>query len=377
MNIIILGAGLVGGPMAIDLAKDKNFDVTVADIDTKRLAELEKHGIKTRVQDLGESDGVTTLAGKYDMVLNAVPGFMGFRTLEAIIKSGRNVVDIAFFPEDPFQLDDLAKKHGVTAIVDCGVSPGMSNVLIGHAHRQLDTTDSILIYVGGLPLRRDWPYEYKASFSPADVIEEYVRPARYIRNGEMVTKPALSEPELLSFPPLGTLEAFNTDGLRTLAQTIDAPDMKEKTLRYPGHIERMAMLRETGFFSKEPIEVNGTAIRPLDFTSKLLFPMWKLNPGEIDCTVLKVIVEGRKDGKAVRHTWDMVDKADPETGIHSMARTTGYTATAAARLLAEGRFGDKGVIPPEYIGRRPECVDFMVTQLEERGVVYSEKVETG
>jgi lysine 6-dehydrogenase len=375
MNIIILGAGLVGGPMAIDLAKDKNFDVTVADIDTKRLKELEKHGINTRMQDLGEPSGVTALASEFDMVLSAVPGFMGYQTLEAIIKAGKNVVDIAFFSEDPFALDDLARKHGVTAVVDCGIAPGMGNVLTGLANDRLDKTDEVIIYVGGLPECREWPYEYKAVYSPVDVIEIYTRPARFIRNGERVTMPALSEPELLYFPPLGTLEAFNTDGLRSLAQTIDCPNMKEKTLRYPGHIERIAMLRESGFFSKEPIECNGAAIRPLDFTSKLLFPMWKLNPGDVDCTVFKVIVEGQKDGKAVRFTWDMFDKADSVTGIPSMARTTGYTATAAARLLAAGLYDEKGITPPEYIGRRPDCVGFMLKRLEERGVVYTETVE--
>lgn len=374
MKIIVLGAGLVGGPMALDLAKDKAFDVTVADIDTNRLKALENHGIKTRMQDLGEPKGVTSLVRSYDMVLSAVPGFMGYRTLEAIIEAGKNVVDIAFFPQDPFTLDDLAKKRGVTAIVDCGVAPGMGNVLAGLAHHRLDSTDEIVIYVGGLPESREWPYEYKAVYSPADVIEMYTRPARFVQNGEFVTKPALSDPELLTFPPLGTLEAFNTDGLRTLAQTIDCPNMKEKTLRYPGHIELMAVLRESGFFSKEPIQCNGATIRPLDFTSKLLFPIWKLNPGEIDCTVLKVIVDGQKDGEAIRYTWDLFDRADAETGISSMARTTGYTATAAVRLLAGGRFDDHGIIPPEHLGRRPECANFIIDKLKERGVVYHPSV---
>jgi saccharopine dehydrogenase-like NADP-dependent oxidoreductase len=375
MKIIVLGAGLVGAPMALDLSGDENFDVTVADIDTGRLAELKKCGVDTHVQDLGEPSGVTALVKDYDIVLNAVPGFMGYRTLEAIIAAGRNVVDIAFFPEDPFPLDTPAKKNGVTAIVDCGVAPGMTNVLAALGDHRLDETESIVMYVGGLPECREWPYEYKAGFSPADVIEEYTRPARYVQNGEMVTLPALSERELLSFPPLGTLEAFNTDGLRTLAKTIDCPNMKEKTLRYPGHIERMAVLRETGFFGKEPIDVNGAKVRPLDLTSKLLFPMWKLDPGEIDCTVLKVIVEGRKGGENLRYTWDMFDRADEETGVHSMARTTGYTATAAVRLLADGRFDDKGLVPPEYLGRRPDCVEFLLKYLEDRGVEYREAVE--
>jgi saccharopine dehydrogenase-like NADP-dependent oxidoreductase len=236
MNIIVLGAGLVGAPMAADLAADSSFKVTVADVDTKKLDDLEHQPVSLVQQDLSEPDNVYKLARKNDLVLNALPGFLGFKTLEAVIKAGKNVVDIAFFPEDPFLLDKPAKNKKVTAVVDCGVAPGMSNILTGHACRMLDKTESVLIYVGGLPEYREWPYEYKAVFSPLDVIEEYTRPARYVENGKLVTRPALSDAELLDFPPLGTLEAFNSDGLRSLANTIDSPNMKEKTLRYPGHI---------------------------------------------------------------------------------------------------------------------------------------------
>jgi lysine 6-dehydrogenase len=376
MKVVVLGAGLVGGPMAIDLAKNPSFDVTVADINPKELEKLEEHSITTRREDLSSSDKVRTLVAESDLVLSAVPGFMGFKTLETIIEAGKNVVDIAFFPEDCFLLDDKAKENGVTAIVDCGVAPGMSNLLAGHVDHILDSTDTILIYVGGLPETREWPYEYKAVFSPIDVIEEYTRPARYVENGQLVTRPALSDPEYLEFPGIGTLEAFNSDGLRTLADTIDAPNMKEKTMRYPGHIEKMAVLRETGFFSKDEIEINGVKIRPLDFTAKLLFPKWQLKKGDIDITVMKVVVEGQKDGKKLRYTYDLIDRLDAATMTHSMARTTGYTATAALRMLADGLYSQKGISPPELVGRHPECVLFMRKYLEDRGVIYTESVET-
>ena len=375
MNILILGAGLVGGPMAIDLSKDKRFRVTVADINKEALDKLKSlHPVQTVVKDLSIPGDVTRLAGKYDMVINAVPGFMGFQTLQAIIEAGKNVVDIAFFIEDPFLLDALAKEKNVTAIMDCGVAPGMCNILIGYADHLLDKTEKVVYYVGGLPVIREWPWEYKAVFSPADVIEEYTRPARFIENGKMIIKPALSDPERMDFPGIGTLEAFNTDGLRSLALTISAPDMKEKTLRYPGHIEKMAVLRETGFFSQEPVEIKGNKIRPIDVTAKLLFPKWKLNEGEEDITVMKVIVEGKKDDKRLRYTWDLHDRYDPETRIHSMARTTGYTATVALRMIVENIYTRKGISVPEYIGRQEECVAFMLKGLEERGVIYRESI---
>lgn len=223
---------------------------------------------------------------------------------------------------------------------------------------------------------REWPYDYKAVFSPVDVIEEYTRPARYVENGVMVVKPALSDPELIHFPEAGTLEAFNSDGLRTMATTIKAPNLKEKTLRYPGHIEKMAVLRETGFFSREPVEIDGRMIRPLDFTAKLLFPKWEMREGDIDMTIMRVIVEGTRGGERLRYTYDLFDRFDKKTGVHSMARTTGYTATMALRMIAGGLYTRTGVSAPEYIGKQPECVAFMLEGLEQRGVVYRETVES-
>ena len=376
MKIIVLGGGLVGGPMALDLAADEQFEVTVADRDEQVLADLQsKADITPLVADLADPAAVTALVADYDFVVDAVPGFMGFQTLKAIIEAGRHVIDIAFFPEDPFELDALAKEKGVTAIMDCGVFPGMGSALIGRVARKLDEVDSVLTYVGGLPEIRQWPWEYKAVFSPVDVIEEYMRPARYVENGTLVTRPALSDPELIDFPGIGTLEAFNTDGLRTLAKTIDAPNMKEKTLRYPGHIEKMAVLRESGFFSEEKIEVGGQMVRPLDVTAKLLFPMWKLEPGEGDITVMQIQVEGRKNGQRLRYVYDLHDEFDHDMGVTSMARTTGYTATVALRMVAEGLYSHQGISPPEYLGGQFGCVDYLLKGLADRGVVYLERVE--
>jgi saccharopine dehydrogenase-like NADP-dependent oxidoreductase len=372
MKMIVLGCGLVGGPMAIDLAKEDAFEITIVDKNQEVLDALaaRHNNIKTLQKDLGDPQEVTSLVSDYDLVINAVPGFMGFQTLRAIIEAGRNVVDIAFYSEDPFDLDALAKEKGVTAIVDCGVAPGMSNLLIGHVHEYLDRTDSILIYVGGLPETRRWPFDYRAVFSPIDVIAEYTRPARYVENGNLVIRPALSDPELIDFPGIGTLEAFNTDGLRTLADTIDAPNMKEKTLRYHGHIEKMAVLRAAGFFDEEAVEIDGHSIRPVDFTAKLLFPQWQMEEGEVDITVLQIIVEGEKNGTPQRFVYNLLDKFDAPSNTHSMARTTGYTATVAARMLATGLYDQTGISPPEFVGRHQECVDFMLEGLAERGLVF-------
>ena len=376
MNFVVLGAGLVGGPMARDLAADSGTSVTVADLSESALHQLTAcDGIQTVQVDLSDREALVRILTPADMVINAVPGFMGYATLKTIIEAGKNVIDIAFFPEDAFSLDELAKDNGVTAVVDCGVAPGMSNMLVGYGHSRFDRADSAIIYVGGLPEIRNWPYEYKAVFSPVDVIEEYVRPAVYVENGAIVTRPALSDPELIDFPGVGTLEAFNTDGVRSLYKTLEIPNMKEKTLRYPGHIEKIQLLRESGFFRADPVEIGGVPVRPVDMTAKLLFPMWQLKPDDVDFTLMKVIVEGNKNGKRRRYIWDLFDRRDPSTGVHSMARTTGYTATVTARLISQGHFNQSGIIAPERIGMDPDCITFILNGLAKRGVIYRESVE--
>jgi len=375
MKIIVLGGGLVGGPMAFDLAKDKDINVSVADVSEKTLAKFKPHSeIQTVQQDLSNREALKTLVSGFDMVISAVPGFLGYKTLETIIEAGKNVVDIAFFPEDALTLDSLAKEKNVTAIVDCGVAPGMSNMLTGYGRHLLDEAETAVIYVGGLPEIRTQPWEYKAVFSPIDVIEEYLRPAFYVEKGQVIERPALSEPEFIDFPEVGTLEVFNTDGLRSLIKTLDIPNMKEKTMRYPGHIEKVKLLRQAGFFSETPVSIKGQMIRPIDVTAKLLFPQWELKPGEKDLTIMRVSVAGTKDGQKTTYTWDLFDRYDPETKVHSMARTTGYTATAALRMLKEGLFDRKGIIVPEYIGQEDACVQFIMNTLKKKNIVYKETV---
>lgn len=370
-KIIVLGAGLVGKAIAIDLCRD--FEVTSVDIDAEALQELgAAHPLKTIAADLSNPEKIKELISDYDLVIGAVPGFMGFKTLRTVIQSGKDIVDISFFDEDqhnPFELDQLAREKNVSAVIDCGVAPGMSNIILGYYQARM-AVENFECYVGGLPEVRTWPFQYKAPFSPIDVLEEYTRPARIREDGEVVIKAALSEPEYLEFEGVGTLEAFNTDGLRTLLKTMDVPNMKEQTLRYPGHIEYMKVLRETGFFDKEPLDINGAQIRPIDLTAKLLFPKWKLEKAEREFTVMQVKVEGKEGEKAVKYVYHLLDRFDEKTGISSMARTTGYTCTAVARLILENKFTRKGICPPEYVGAAEGCFEGILNYLKERGVYY-------
>ncbi len=377
MKIIVLGAGLVGKAIALDLASEPEFSLTSVDLRPEALAELASAGIKVISQDISQPEATKDLVSNYDLVINAVPGYLGFQSLKACLEAGRKVVDISFFPENPFELESLAKKQKLTAAVDCGVAPGLSNMLAGYGLSQLDKASSVTIYVGGLPVVRKWPFEYQTVFSPADVIEEYIRPARCLENGQLIIKPALSEPEFLEFEKLGTLEAFITDGLRTMIETLNVPEMVEKTLRYPGHREKMLALRQAGFFAEQPVEIAGQKVRPVDLAAKILFPRLNTRAGEEDLTILRVIINGEKDGYPLRLTYDLFDRFDRKSGIHSMARTTGYTATAVARAVAQGLIKKTGIIAPEFFGLEPEVFNFIRRELLNREIVINEKKEAG
>lgn len=367
-KIIVLGCGLVGRAIAIDLAR--NHDVTSADLNKDALGSVSVKGVKTVEADLSKGDQIKKIVKDFDLVVGAVPGFMGYNTVKAVIESGKNMVDISFFPEDPFLLDELAKEKNVTIVTDCGVAPGMGNIILGYHHRRMEV-NTYECLVGGLPVAREWPFEYKAVFSPIDVIEEYVRPARYVQNNALVIREALSDPELIHFDRVGTLESWNSDGLRSLIKTMTGiPNMIEKTLRYPGCIEYLRVLRDAGFFSYDPVEVNGVGVRPIDVTSKLLFPKWKLKPGEEEFTVMRIRIKGIENGKNKEYTYNLLDYTDKETSTLSMARTTGYTCNAAANLVLDGTFSRKGICPPEFLGEDASGFQRIMRYLKDRRVNY-------
>jgi lysine 6-dehydrogenase len=366
MQIAILGAGMVGRAMAIDLAA--NYTVTSFDLSDRSLELLRQKNsfVITKRTDLGNYEGYDNLLKDFDLVISAVPGFMGYKTLKAIINAKKDVVDISFFPENALDLDALAKQNNVTAIVDCGVAPGMSNLILGYYNERMKITDFECL-VGGLPKKRVYPFEYKAPFSPIDVLEEYTRPARYVENGHIVTKPALSDAELIDFEKAGTLESFNTDGLRSILFTMGhIPNMKEKTLRYPGHINLMKGLIKAGFLVAEPLSFKGQQIAPLEFTSALLFDQWKLGETEEEFTLMRIKISDAE--KTI--SYELYDEYDQLTQTSSMSRTTGYTCTAALNMLVKKIFTAKGVFPPEMFGKDEGCFNFILGYLKERNIHY-------
>ncbi len=375
LRIVVLGGGRVGGAIVRDLVAEEDFSVLVVDVDPVRVERLTEIGADGVIADLSAPKNITQAVAGADLVVGAVPGFLGYQTVQRVLEAGRPMVDISFFPEDAFGLETLAREAGVPCLVDCGIAPGLSNLILGRMEEDLDETYSFHCLVGGLPVERTWPWEYKALFSPGDVIEEYMRPARLRRHGVEITTPALTEIELVDFPGLGSLEAFNTDGLRSLLRTCKTPSMVEKTLRYPGHAMRMRMLRDAGFFSNDEIQVASGMVRPRDVTEALLFSAWHFEDGEPDLTVMRIVLEGRKDGTAVRHTYNLLDYYHTDTETSSMARTTGYTCTAMVRLIAQGLWTQPGLATPEVVGRDEKCFAAILEHLKEREVHLFHRVD--
>ncbi len=380
-SIIVLGAGMVGRVIAADLASDADLQVTIADA---RPAALQQAGelaqrlgrrVRTLEADLGDPRALGEAVRPHALVCGALSSHIAFAALRTIIEAGKPYCDISFMGENALELDALARARGVTCVVDIGVAPGMSHACAARGVALLDEPREIEIYVGGLPRERRWPFQYKAGFSPADVIEEYTRPSRLVEHHRVVTREALSEPENMDFDGLGTLEAFNTDGLRSLAHTYlgRVPHMKEKTLRYPGYIELLRVLRAMGLFSTQAIATPSGSVRPLDVTSALMFPMWQYQPGEEDLTVMRVIARGAARGQNVEHRWDLLDFFDRASGCTSMARTTAFPCAIMAREVLRGRFvapGGGGVVPPERLGEDERVFTVLLREMEARGVRY-------
>jgi saccharopine dehydrogenase-like NADP-dependent oxidoreductase len=357
-KVVVLGAGRVGKVIASDLSKD--FDVTSADLNESALVSLAaRYPVKTRVTDLANAAAISEAIKDADLVICAVPGFMGFQTLKTIIENGKDVVDISFFAEDPLELDALARQKNVIAAVDCGIAPGNSDFIAGYYAGRMQIHDFEFL-VGGLHFSRTGPNGYLPTFSPPDVWEEYIRPARYVVDNKLVTMPALSEPEILVFNVAGhhlVLEAFNTDGLRSLITTMHnrIPNMKEKTLRYPGHIDYIRELRDSG----KPWHPD----------------TWKPGDDEDEYTLLQVNLSGTQDGAPKKLSFTLFATYDPATGMSSMSRSTGYTCTGVARCVLDGAYTRKGISPPSYIGEAPGCLDRIFTHLRDRNIIF-EKNET-
>lgn len=365
-RITVLGAGLIGRAMVFDLGGE--FDVTVADLNPDNLHIAARWPCRTVRADLLAPGALEEIAAPADIVLSAMPGAIGLRVLERLIDLGKNVVDISFTEEDPTRLSERAAARGATVIVDCGVCPGLSNILAAHtARHRFARLNRYVCYVGGLPRHPQPPWFYKNPFAAESVIDEYTRPCRFRIGGEPAVLEPLSGPEMIEFPETGPLVAFHTDGIRTLLASLPSvPTLIEKTLRHPEHYEFIVKLREAGFFAPDALPALTAVCRRA----------WRFEPGEADITVMRLLFVGLlQSGRRARLHMDLIDHYDAENGLLSMARTTGFTAAAAARLVLDGLFDRPGVHPPEALGFENDLCRLLLEMLGQRGIRFTTREE--
>lgn len=375
LKIIILGSGKIGSVMGMDFSNSIDGSmITMSDISEERAKEAASHipGADWKKIDTSDHQSLVKIITDYDLILGALPGDYGYAALKAAVGARVNILDVSFTPEDPLQLDDAAKDAGITIIPDCGVAPGLSNMLVGYSISRLDTVEDAKIMVGGIPEKPVPPIGYTLTWSADGLIDEYVRDVTIIKNGKKVQTPALSGLENIEFPGVGTLESFYTDGLRSLVPSFpNVKNMSEKTLRYPGHVEKIKILRELGFFSEEPVTVDGNMVVPKQVTARIFErSLWKPEIG--DLLAMNIEVRGLKDGENVGYRHRVLEYHDQETGVSAMARTTAYTASIVAGLLSKGKVPSKGVVPPENLGKDHTFIKELFKELKKRGVMVEE-----
>jgi len=378
--MLVLGCGNIGSVAAEDLVNNTDHEVVVADNEFKRAKTLAERLGKSRVSamklDVSDRRGLIRWLKGFDVVLGFLPGKLAYSLAESCIEAGKDLVDVSFMGENPLTLNARASAANVAVVPDCGLAPGISNILVGHASTRFDRVDSVHIMVGGIPEKPIPPLEYVITWSTESLIDEYTRKARIVRGGRRVNAEVLSELEMVNFPGVGRLEAFLTDGLRTLLDTLkDVPDMWEKTLRYPGHAAKISTLKSLGFFEEEKVTVENVGVSPRRLSVKLLTDKL-VRPDVCDIVAMRVDVSGVKEDKPSSSIYHLLDRCDTERGITAMARTTAYPASIVAQLLAEKAIKTRGVIPPEKLGMDDEFFKRFCNELRTKGISIKEETDS-
>ncbi len=345
MNILVLGGGQQGRVIAADLARSlPQARVTVADVREPRLAPLSN--LRWLAADCADATAVARRMRSHDLAVGALPSRLGFGVLQAAIDARRPLVDVSFCSENPLELDAAARAAGVAILPDCGLAPGLSHLCCGHAAAQ-GPVEELVIHVGGVAQDPSRPYGYVVTWSLDDLLEEYLRPARFVRDGAPRTLPVFSEVERLEVDGAGTMEAFLSDGLRTLIDTLPGvPAMAEKTLRWPGHVEAVRPLVERGTFL-DTFRRECLVEEPRDLVAMVVRVRWRR--------------------RAARMT--LVDRWDEASRLTAMSRTTALTTSVTAQLVARGGAREPGVHPLERVAREADAYRFIVDEMARRGVV--------
>ncbi|MCX7785504.1 MAG: saccharopine dehydrogenase NADP-binding domain-containing protein [candidate division WOR-3 bacterium] len=366
MNICILGAGLQGRIVAWDLAQ-MGHKVTLVDVNRENLRKTgQKRNISVKLFDVTKREALMQLMQDFEVVVGALPASLGYYAMQCAVRSGIDIVDMSYSEENPLELDKQAKKKKVKIVPDAGFAPGLSNILIGEAYRELGGIDSFRILVGGIPQNPILPLNYKFTWSPSDLVAEYTRPARIVNNYKIVKVEALTGIEQFSIPKIGQLECFYTDGLRSLLHTFkDIKNMEEKTIRYAGHSEIMRELLKFGFCPSEPNPFTNSKIKPKTYV--LEFLQTELNKGDDwDLTILLIDIKSKNKSRR----YYCLDYYDKQYQITSMARMTAYTCSIITQCIKD--YPACGVIAPEFLGMNKKISDFIKSELKKRRIIINQ-----
>ncbi|MFL5484899.1 MAG: saccharopine dehydrogenase family protein [Gemmatimonadaceae bacterium] len=379
MRMLVLGAGLQGSACAYDLLKNPDVkEVRLADLHTGHLepflAPFSGDRLIFTTLDVRDREATLALMRECDAVMSAIPYYFNYDLAALAVEAGVHFSDLGGNTEIVFKqktLDAAAKKKNITVIPDCGLAPGMVNILAEHAIRQLDSVDAVRIFVGGLPQHPQPPLNYQIVYSLEGVLDYYTTLSWVLRNGKRTQVAALSEIEPVEFGgSVGTLEGFHTaGGLSTMAFRYEGkiPTMEYKTLRYPGHARIMEAIRDLGLLDLKPVDVKGVKVVPRDLVVAAMGPRLT-KPDAHDLVAMRVFAEGTKDGKPKRVGWEMVDRYDDENGISAMERSTGYSLSITGQMQARGEIGKAGVFTPDEAIPAPKYI----AELARRGLMIRE-----
>lgn len=369
-RVAVIGAGGVGS-VAASVIRDEGHDVLLVDRSPEIASRVaERRRLPFAVADALSPEDVKKAIGDVDLIVTALPGSIAYRALKGLVNLGVNIVDVSFFPEEPDELSQLASKAGIMVIMDAGVAPGLSNMLVAVGDRKLGGLKETRIYVGGISERPDPPLGLVPSWSISDLIDEYRRPARIISDGKVIQVDPLSGPlGTIYVPGVGELEYFPTDGLRTMLRTYSSASfMAEYTLRWPGHVNFIKGLKRLGLLEHKPIRVGGVQVMADEVLASLI---WSLRVPHKDIVVLVVEVCG-KSGEGIRFT--QVTRAEED--VLAMSRVTGSFLGFTALAVLEGKVKGSGVVFPESLGLNEEASGDIMTRLSVNGMEISEETFT-
>jgi lysine 6-dehydrogenase len=375
MRMLVLGAGLQGSACAYDLLQNSEVkEVRLGDLHIDHLPDFlapysGKRLLPTRL-DVRDREAVLAVMRESDAAMSAIPYYFNLDLARCAVDAGTHFCDLGGNTEIVFQqkhLDSRAREKGITVVPDCGLAPGMVNILAEHGIRQLDKVRAVRIFVGGLPQHPEPPLKYQIVYSLEGVLDYYTTLSWVVRDGKREQVKALSERETVVFDrPVGELEAFHTaGGLSTMAWRYEGkiPTMEYKTLRYPGHAHIMEAIRDLGLLDVHPVEVKGLKVVPRDVAVAVMGPKLTKPKGR-DLVALRVVVEGTKDGRSRKVGWELVDYYDEQRGISAMMRTTGYSLSITGQMQVRREIQPPGVHTPD------ECVPAQqyIDELRKRGV---------